>query len=62
MKNTVIVKKSVSSTGKYWLTVSLDLQGFISYRIAQVTEKLFNANEIGATLAVPEEALREIGD
>jgi len=62
MKQTTIVKKSISSTGKYWLTVSLELGGFISYRLAQVTEALFNSHEIGAKLAVPEEALREIGE
>lgn len=62
MKKTIIVKKTISSTGKYWLTVSLDLGGFITYRLAQVTEKLFNANQEGGTLMVPEEALREIGE
>lgn len=62
MKQTTITKKSISSTGKFWLTVSLNLGGFIVYRLAQVTEQLYNANQEGGTLMVPEEALREIGE
>lgn len=56
-----IIKKSISTSGKFWLTLNSQKGGFISKPyLAQVTEEMFNSLEIGKALVVPQNALLPI--
>lgn len=57
-----IVKKSVSETGKFWLTLQSTEGGFVVNKLAQVTEAMFTTLTEGSEIAVPKNALRNIGE
>lgn len=56
-----IQKKSVSQTGKFWLTVASLEGGFVGKSsVAQVTEALYNNLTLGQEIKVPQDALRPV--
>jgi hypothetical protein len=57
-----VIKKSVSESGKFWLTLQSTEGGWVINRLAQCTEEMFKTLTEGAEIAVPKAALRNIGD
>lgn len=57
-----LIKKSVSESGKFWLTLQSTEGGWVVNKIAQCTQEMFQSLEVGSEIAVPKAALRNIGD